>query len=296
MPPISNRCLTAIAVAAASALVCAGCGSADDSDEDAVSTASAAAASDVSEPVASIHRNRVPRKLAADITWQWQLQGDVNTNYDVDLYDVDLFDTPDEVFASLRADDRIIICYFSAGSYEVWRDDADGFAEADLGEPLDGWDDERWVDHRSPTVRAMMQQRLDLAVDRGCDGVEPDNVTAYRNDSGFALTPDDQLDFNRFLADEARARQLLVGLKNDLEQIPELVDQFDFAVNEQCHEFDECSEYRPFVEQGKPVLNAEYLERSVDAPGALCASAADLGLRTLILPLELDDSFRISCD
>ena len=27
-------------------------------------------------------------------TWQWQLVGAVNTDYAVDLYDIDLFDTP----------------------------------------------------------------------------------------------------------------------------------------------------------------------------------------------------------
>ena len=32
-------------------------------------------------------------------TWQWQLQGTVNTGYDVDVYDVDLVETPQDVLA-----------------------------------------------------------------------------------------------------------------------------------------------------------------------------------------------------
>ena len=68
---------------------------------------------------------------------------------------------------------------------------------------------------------------------------------------------------------------------------------YDSPVNEQCHEFDECPAFLPFIEQGKPVFNAEF---AVDDPEQLCARARDLDLRTLILPLELDGSFRISCD
>ena len=59
-----------------------------------------------------------------------------------------------------------------------------------------------------------MLARLDLAQQRGCDGVEPDNVQSYDDDTGFELTAADQLAFNRRVADEAHARGLAVGLKN----------------------------------------------------------------------------------
>ncbi len=52
----------------------------------------------------------------------------------------------------------------------------------------------------------------------------------------------DLLRRRRFLAAAARERGLLVGLKNDLDQIPDLVHDFDFAVNEQRFEYDECAE------------------------------------------------------
>jgi hypothetical protein len=229
-------------------------------------------------------------------TWQWQLQGDLDVSYDVDLYDVDLFDTDPSMIERLRADGRVVVCYFSAGSYERWRPDADGFAPESLGAPLDGFEDERWLDVRDPSVRTVAEGRLDLAVERGCDGVEPDNVDGYINDTGFDFDGDDQLAFNRFLAAAAAERGLLAGLKNDVDQIPDLVDAFDFAVNEQCHEFDECDAYRPFLDQDKPVFNAEYDQRFVDDPDAVCGRSRQLGLRTLILPLDLDNSLRISCD
>jgi hypothetical protein len=152
---------------------------------------------------------------------------------------------------------------------------------------------------RSANVRRIMLARLDLAVSRGFDGVEPDNVDGYTNDPGFPLTAADQLDFNRFIADAAHERGLAVGLKNDLDQIPDLVACFDFAVNEQCHEYDECGALQPFVDAGKPVFNAEYADAFVNDAvrrSQMCADFRGRGLHTLVLPVDLDDAFRISCD
>ena len=232
-------------------------------------------------------------------TWQWQLQGTLNTSYDVAVYDLDLFDTDAAVIASLRAAGRKVVCYFSAGSFEDFRADADQFLPADLGATLDGFADERWVDVRSTNVRRVIAARLDVARDKGCDAVEPDNMDGYTNDPGFPLTAADQLDFNRFVAAEAHARGLAVGLKNDLDQIPALVADFDFAVNEQCNEFDECARLDPFIAAGKAVFVAEYLDRYVSdaaARDAMCAAARAEQRRTLVLPLDLDDRLRFSCD
>lgn len=234
--------------------------------------------------------------LAADATWQWQLQGEVNEGYDVDVYDIDLFDVPDDVIARLHADDRVVVCYFSAGSLEDWRPDAGIVAPVAAGEPLEGYEDERWLDVRHPSVRALATGRLDRAVERGCDGVEPDNVDGYANPTGFALSAGDQLDFNRFLAEAAHERGLLVGLKNDLDQIPELVADVDFAVNEQCFELDECDALTPFVAAGKPVFQAEYEPAFRADHDALCTEARERGLATLVLLPELDDGFRVACD
>ncbi len=238
-----------------------------------------------------------------ETTWQWQLQpgasGDINTSYDVDVYDVDLFDVSDALIADLKAAGRKVICYFSAGSYESFRGDAAAFSPANLGNTLDGFADERWLDIRSAGIAQIMLARLDLASQRGCDGVEPDNVDGYANASGFPLTATDQLAFNRFIANAAHARSLSVGLKNDLDQIAELVDYFDFSVNEQCHEYDECAALQPFIDAGKPVFNAEYESRFVSsafAREAMCMESRSQGLRTLVLPLDLDDSFRFNCD
>ncbi|MCL4473264.1 MAG: endo alpha-1,4 polygalactosaminidase [Actinobacteria bacterium] len=233
-----------------------------------------------------------------DVTWQWQLKGKVNTAYAAEIYDIDLFDSSEPLIDSIQASGRKVICYFSAGSFEAWRPDASEFSPNEIGSVLAGWENEKWLDIRSPNVRRIMQKRLDLAAQKGCDGVEPDNVDGYANDSGFDLTASDQLAFNRFIAGEAHARGLSAGLKNDLNQVDQLVEYFDFSVNEQCHEFDECDLLAPFAGAGKPVLNAEYeveLTTNAAARQSLCDVAAAENFSTLVLPIALDDSFRYAC-
>ena len=50
---------------------------------------------------------------------------------------------------------------------------------------------------------------------------------------------------------------------------------------------------------GKPVFNAEYelvLVSDATARAQLCEAARARNFRTLILPFDLDDTFRFSCD
>ena len=266
----------------------AACGDGDPTDQESTSTDSS---------IVPITGEWYRPAVAA--TWQWQLLGAVNTQYGVDVYDIDLFDVPATLIASLQTAGKRVICYFSAGSFEDFRSDAASFRSEELGNVFDDFPNERWLDIRSPNVLAIMQLRLDMAVDKGCDGVEPDNVDGFTNNTGFSLTSANQLTFNRTIANEAHERGLSVGLKNDLDQIADLIAFFDFQVNEQCHEFDECAALDPFITAGKPVFNAEYELRLVSdevARSQLCNAARARNFRTLILPFDLDDSFRFSCE
>ena len=237
-------------------------------------------------------------KPGVSTTWQLQLQGTVNTGYDVELYDIDLFDTPAQTIADLHAAGHHVLCYFSGGSYEDWRPDATQFAASDLGNALDGWPGERWLDIRSTALRDIMSARLDLAADKGCDGVDVDNMDGFVNNSGFALTANDQLAYNRYIANAAHDRRLAIALKNDLDQIGDLADAFDLAVNEECFDYNECDLLTPFVQQGKPVLQVEYkpiYTNDATARAELCTQSLSQQFSTLILPLALDDAFRFSC-
>jgi hypothetical protein len=90
-----------------------------------------------------------------------------------------------------------------------------------------------------------------------------------------------------------------VALKNDVDQVDDLVDYYDLTVNEECHDYSECGTLAPFISAGKPVLNAEYADRRSQADNrasTICPQALSESFRTLILPWDLDDSFRVSCD
>ncbi len=232
-------------------------------------------------------------------SWQWQLTGDIDRSYDVTLYDIDLFDTDPQIIKDLHENGKKVICYFSAGSYEEWREDASLFPEKTLGNKLDGWDGERWLDIRDESLQSIMLWRLDLAKAKGCDAVEPDNVDGYTNNTGFSFHGNDQLKYNKFLVKEAHKRGLGIGLKNDLEQIKALEPFFDFAVNEQCHFYDECSYLQQFLDADKAVLNVEYdqtyVKNSNNARDKMCQQSNEMDISTLILPMNLDNSFRYSC-
>lgn len=232
-------------------------------------------------------------KPTAGTSWQIELNtGAIDTSFNVRVYDVDLFETSAQTIAALKADGRKVVCYFSAGSHENWRPDASQYPASTLGNGLDGWPGEKWIDTRSPAVRTALEARMDLAKTKGCDGIDPDNVDGYTNNPGFPLTAATQLDFNKFLAAEGHARGLAVGLKNDMDQIAELVSYFDFTVNEQCFEYDECDTLTPFIAAGKPVWQLEYGTQSRAA--AVCADANARNFDTLVKNLDLDAA-RISC-
>ena len=220
-------------------------------------------------------------------SWQWQLTGEIDTSIDVAMYDIDLFNTSQATIDQLHADGRKVVCYLSAGSYENFRSDAGDFPASLLGNTLDGFADEQWLDIRQIDLLApIMRARLDLAVTKGCDGVEPDNMDGYLtdNNAGFPLSSDDQTRYNLWIANEAHARGLSVGLKNDLEQIPLLEPFFDWALNEQCYEFDECNTLAPFTTANKAVFGVEYQGDPVE----FCPVLQDLNYSWMLKGIDLD--------
>ena len=191
--------------------------------------------------------------------WQYQLQGNVDLSVPAPVYDIDGADNSAATVRAIHENDARAICYFSAGSYERWRDDENRFPESVLGRPLADWPGERWLDIRQRDVLLpIMRDRMQMCAAKGFDAVEPDNVDGYQNPTGLPLKGRHQLRYNRGLASEAHALGLAIGLKNDLGQVPKLVGDYDFAVNESCFVYDECGRLRPFVSAGKAVFQVEY--------------------------------------
>ena len=222
--------------------------------------------------------------------WQWQLSGTVDQSVNAEVYNVDLFENGAGVVSDLHAAGRKVICYMSAGSFERWRSDAASFPSGVKGE-VNGWPGERWLDiRRLGVLKPIMRARLDMCRARGYDGVEFDNVDGYANRTGFPLTGADQRAYNEWLAQAAHARGLAAGLKNDLAQIVALEPHFDFAVNEQCFQYRECSRLAPFIENGKAVFHVEYV---VD-PEDFCPRTTGLGFSSLRKRWALG-AWRIAC-
>lgn len=221
-------------------------------------------------------------------SWQIQYSGEMDLNLDVDIYDLDLFETAAEDIETLQARGIRVICYLNAGSWEDWRPDSAEFPETLLGREYTGWPGERWLDiSRIDALKPVMTARLDLCAAKGFDGVDPDNLDGYTNATGFDLTYEEQLAYNRWLAEAAHTRGLGIGLKNDPDQVGDLVADFDWATVESCFNEGWCSQYTPFIEAGKPVFAIEYTDNGMNLPD-FCDLAASLSIDALLKRRQLD--------
>ncbi len=187
-----------------------------------------------------------------------QFTGRINYGEPVQAYDLDGFDTTAAQVRALHADGRRVICYVDVGTWENWRPDAHDFPRWVLGRG-DGWPGERWHDIRALRVlEPIMTRRFELCRRKGFDAVDPDNINAFRNNTGFPLTAREQLRYDKWVAREVHALGMAVFEKNDLTQARQLEPYFDGVVDEQCNQYHECDRLLPYLRAGKPVLNIEY--------------------------------------
>lgn len=227
-------------------------------------------------------------------SWQIELAHPlINTSFNASVYDIDMFDNNATTITTLYNQGRKVICYFSAGNYENWRPDAGSFNNrTDLGKPLDGWAGEWWLNTYSTDFRNAMLSRLDLAVTKGCDGVDPDKMDGD-NDNGLGLTQADAVNYVNFLADAAHARDLSVGLENAGKIIPQVLGKMQWGVNEQCLQYGECDTWQPFVEVGEPVFHIEYPDGAPNVAAqkvdSICGNDDAKGFETVLKEMSLDD-------
>jgi hypothetical protein len=194
----------------------------------------------------------------AHVTWYWQLQGRLVTSHAVDVYDIDGFENEAAAVAALHALGRHVVCYIDVGTAENFRPDYHLFPKSVLGR-TNGWPGERWIDIRQlAVVEPIMLARFRMCAEKGFDAVEPDNMEAFANHSGFPITAQQQLTFNEWVAQAVHGLGMAVLQKNDGEQTATLEPYFDGALTEQCNQYAECASFAPYLAAGKPVLNAEY--------------------------------------
>lgn len=201
-------------------------------------------------------------KPAVGSTWQIQFTNEpIDQSLDVEIFDID-YEENNAVIESLHKKGKKVVCYIDMGSWENFRQDRDAFPKSVIGNVYNGFENERWLDIRQIDILGpLLQKRIDLCKEKGFDGIDPDNLDGYTNDTGFPLTYRDQIRFNIWIATEAHKRGLAVGLKNSVEQIPDLVKYFDWLVTEDCFIQGWCKKTFPFIQAGKPVFAIEYQEK-----------------------------------
>jgi hypothetical protein len=191
------------------------------------------------------------------------------------------------VIPRLHRAHRTVICYLDTGAWESYEPDAARFPRSVIGNDT-GWDGERWLDIRRaawPRFAALLWSRLDLAKRIGCDGVEPDQNNPWGNNPGFAITLADQKAWYLEVARQAHARGLSVGMKNGIETVDaDTVKAFDWALNEECFQYDECDVMTRFTRTGKAVFQVEYQGSTSD----FCPRAKQYRFSTLLKRLSLD--------
>jgi len=201
------------------------------------------------------------------------------------VYDLDGFTTDAATVAALQAGGATVVCYIETGAWESYRPDAHQYPSEVLGHGLNGYPDERYVDIRSSAVFDRVRERVETCADKGFDAVEPDIDDSYAEDTGFEITIQDNLEFNAKVAELAHEEGLLIALKNgdDPEFAAAMEPRVDFAIVEQCFEFDTCRSFDPFIQAGKPVLVAEY---NLD-PAQFCPLAIQRGFAAVRFDVEL---------
>ena len=186
---------------------------------------------------------------------------------------------------ALHAMGKKVVCYIDTGVYENYRPDAYKFPPSVIGSPDSGWKGSYWLDIRQTSVLfPIMEARIKMCRDKGYDSIEPDEMVDYSNDSGFPLTYQDQLTYNRGIAQIAHKYAISIALKDDAEQAADLVNNFDWILDEQCYQYRECALLNPFSAAGKAVFDVEYNVSN----SSFCPDANSRNYNAMRMPLNLD--------
>ena len=215
------------------------------------------------------------------------MSGTVNLSRAVEIYDLDYEETTKKQVTTLHEKGKHVICYVDVGGAENYRSDYSQFEKLDkegieiIGKGIEGWEEEAWINIRElKYVEPIMKARFETCASKGFDAVEIDEDEAQLNETGLKepITAAQQLTYNKWLGETIHSLGMAAFQKNDGPQTKEQVSLFDGVVVEQCNEpgvgeWYVCGNYVPYVEAGKPVLEAEYaLKKS-----AFCSNDEKLG-------------------
>ncbi|KAG4092348.1 glycoside hydrolase superfamily [Neocallimastix lanati (nom. inval.)] len=224
---------------------------------------------------------------APKTTWNYVLGHDVDIAHETaKVVDIDVRKSVEKIQKLHKAGIKVI-CYFSGGTLEDFRDDINEYMKVKglVKEVYDDWPDERWLDFRVEGLKPLIKNRMKIAVSKNCDGIEVDNLDAYQMEIvkkwKNPITRDDTIKFAKWLGSTAHSLGISIGLKNVSGIIDEVADYFDFAVNESCAKHNECYRYNNFLKSGKAVFGVTYhgLDKNRKA---LCENLSGLGMSMIV--------------
>ncbi|KAF5329139.1 hypothetical protein D9758_017158 [Tetrapyrgos nigripes] len=132
------------------------------------------------------------------------------------------------------------------------------------------WPDEFLLDTSTSSNRAELSTIINGWISecqsKGFNAIEADNLDTYSRSNGL-LTVDNNLELAKLLTAHAHEIGLAFGQKNSgsIAAQAKSEAEFDFAVVEQCEEFEECDVYEKVY--GDAMLEIEYFNEDLDKDG-----------------------------
>ncbi len=223
--------------------------------------------------------------------WQWEIGHTFRTGSSVDLgtgalnaagkpapdptvYDIDGIENPASTVTALHQKGNKVICYIevgTAGNYYTAAQEgiptsyyAQLKAAGDFGSKLAGYPEYFLNINAASTVSIIESMINQQCAAKGFDAVEPDLDDTYAYKTGLSITETQNIAYDRKLAAYAHSLGLAWGQKNgdnDAAFSKALEPTTDFLLIEECNYYKTCGiATPPYVQAGKPVLNAEYTD------------------------------------
>lgn len=204
--------------------------------------------------------------------------------------------------STLHAADTIVVCRVGLGGAREGDPDYAKFPSAALSAmTLQDDPTAHFLDFaQRASWEAIAFERLDLAKDIGCDGIEPYLSDHASIDLGF--TPDFALQQSWYtaVAEAAHERELSVGMRNGLSWVTDQRLSYDWLLVERCGEFMECDQVKPFLDERKAVFAIEYTTNidgeAQQTTGPCNQQAANNIEDGLIKSVALSSAVRMTCD
>jgi hypothetical protein len=253
-----------------------------------------------------------------NLPWQWELDHTIDTTSAADMgtgddtytgasaaapvvYDIDGFDNDVTQVSSLHGLGKKVICYIEVGAAESYRPDYAQFPTAALGNTVDGYPQEKYLDIGNATVLTVIEARIEMCSQKGFDGIEPDIDDSYTDDTGFTITESSNVAYLVTLSTYAHSLGLAWGLKNGgdggtpTQFVSDMLAHVDFAVVEEPFFLGTIGYFHPALyNAGKAMFVAEYTNDTSSA-SSFCPQALTDHTNAALFDVALDGKVRTPC-